>query len=102
MKGTGVVIIIALFLAYPALAVVGGGDVAFEVKTAGNVVFSHEGHVAVTGLKCTDCHDALYVAKAKHKKATMALMAKGQSCGACHNGKKAFSVKGNCDRCHKK
>jgi c(7)-type cytochrome triheme protein len=29
-------------------------------------------------------------------------MEKGKSCGACHNeGKVAFIVKENCDRCHK-
>jgi c(7)-type cytochrome triheme protein len=26
----------------------------------------------------------------------------GDSCGTCHNGEKAFSVRGNCKRCHKK
>jgi c(7)-type cytochrome triheme protein len=81
---------------------VGGGDVTFGVKAAGNVTFSHESHVAGAGLKCTDCHAALYVTKEKHKKATMAQMQKGQSCGACHNGKKAFSVKADCGRCHTK
>ena len=44
----------------------------------------------------------LYITKEKHKKVTMAQMQKGQSCGACHNGKRAFDVKGNCDNCHKK
>ena len=29
-------------------------------------------------------------------------MQKGKSCGACHNGKTAFSVKGDCTKCHKK
>jgi c(7)-type cytochrome triheme protein len=30
----------------------------------------------------------------------MADMQKGFSCGACHNGTRAFSVKANCSRCH--
>jgi c(7)-type cytochrome triheme protein len=29
-------------------------------------------------------------------------MQKDKSCGSCHNGKTAFSVKGNCATCHKK
>jgi c(7)-type cytochrome triheme protein len=28
-------------------------------------------------------------------------MEKGRSCGACHDGKAAFSVKANCASCHK-
>jgi c(7)-type cytochrome triheme protein len=30
----------------------------------------------------------------------MAQMESGNSCGACHDGKTAFSVKANCGRCH--
>ena len=26
----------------------------------------------------------------------------GEACGTCHNGEKAFSVKKDCKRCHKK
>ena len=81
---------------------VGGGDVTFEVKKAGNVTFSHDSHVGGVGLKCTDCHDSIYVTKAKHKTASMAQMRKGKSCGVCHNGKKAFDVKADCNKCHKK
>lgn len=80
---------------------VGGGDIVFVEKT-GNVTFSHDNHVGAVGLKCTDCHDSLYITKKKHTKATMVQMQKGKSCGFCHNGKKAFDVKGNCNNCHKK
>ena len=31
----------------------------------------------------------------------MADMEKGKTCGACHNGNKAFTVAGNCGNCHK-
>lgn len=82
-------------------AKVGGGDITFVVKAAGNVAFSHDTHVAAAALTCTDCHAALYITKEKHRKTTMAQMQKGQSCGACHNGKRAFDVKGNCKSCHK-
>jgi c(7)-type cytochrome triheme protein len=75
-------------------------DVAFKVPDTGDVKFSHEFH---TGLyKCGDCHPKLYLPSQKNKKATMVEMEAAKSCGACHNdGKDAFSVKGDCDRCHK-
>jgi len=97
-------ILIISFLASFALARVGGGNLTFEVKRAGNVMFSHDSHVAEIGLKCTACHDSPYVTKEKHKPVTMAQMQKGASCGSCHNGKKAFDVKSkeSCDNCHKK
>jgi len=85
-----------------ALGRVGGGDVLFAPEKAKEVIFTHDNHVGSIGLKCTDCHDALYHTKEKHKKVTMAQMQKGQSCGSCHNGKRAFDLKGNCDNCHKK
>lgn len=94
-------ILIILFLATMVYAKIGGGDITFEEKKFGNVIFSHENHIEGIGLKCTDCHATPYVTKDEHKKVTMAEMKKGQSCGACHNGKKAFDVK-DCKSCHKK
>ncbi|MFA7405191.1 MAG: cytochrome c3 family protein [Pelobacteraceae bacterium] len=84
-----------------ALAAVGGGDITLK-NNKGDVVFSHDTHVEGMALACTDCHDKLFLSKGQHKKATMKDMQKGKSCGACHNGKKAFSVKGDCAKCHKK
>lgn len=85
-----------------ALATVGGGDVTLQVKEAGNVVFSHDRHVADIGLKCQECHVKLYLDAKQHVKVTMTEMEKGKSCGACHDGKAAFSVKGDCNKCHAK
>lgn len=84
-----------------AFAVVGGGDITMKNK-GGDVLFSHEMHVSDMQLKCTQCHDKLYTNTKQHKNVTMAEMQKGKSCGACHNGKAAFSVKGNCAKCHRK
>lgn len=84
-----------------ALAAVGGGDITLKNK-GGDAIFSHEAHVAGAGLNCKDCHDKLYTNAKQHKKITMKQMQKGKSCGTCHNGKTAFSVKGNCAKCHKK
>uniref|UniRef100_A0A831XLE4 Cytochrome c7-like domain-containing protein n=1 Tax=Geobacter metallireducens TaxID=28232 RepID=A0A831XLE4_GEOME len=103
MKSSLVVPAFMLALAAtPALAVVGGGDVTFTVKGAGNVVFSHEMHVSDMGQKCRECHPRIFLDSRRSKHVTMKAMGKGKSCGACHNGKKAFSVKGDCAKCHRK
>jgi len=90
-----------LLAATPVLATVGGGDISLKNK-GGDVIFSHDTHVDGMALACTDCHDKLYLSKGQHKMVTMKQMRSGKSCGACHNGKKAFSVKGDCAKCHKK
>lgn len=92
---------ISLLAATSLFAAVGGGDVMLKNK-GGDVVFSHEAHVSGVGLKCTECHDKIYTNAKQHKKVTMKQMQKGKSCGSCHNGKTAFSVKGDCAKCHKK
>lgn len=84
----------------PALAVVGGGDIHLSTK-GGDVRFSHESHVDKAGLKCQECHPALFTNLKQRKAATMKAMETGKSCGACHDGKTAFSVKGDCAKCHK-
>lgn len=95
------IVITMMLTAAPVLAAVGGGDITLKNK-GGDTVFSHEAHVDGMKLACTECHDKLYLSKGQHKTVTMKQMQKGNSCGACHNGKKAFSVKGNCAKCHKK
>jgi c(7)-type cytochrome triheme protein len=84
-----------------ALAAVGGDDITMKSK-GGDVLFRHATHVEEVALACTECHDKLYLSKGQHKVVTMKQMQKGKSCGTCHNGKKAFSVKGDCAKCHKK
>lgn len=93
---------VVLLLLTTGGARVGGGDITFKVKGMGNVTFSHENHVVSYELRCTHCHDSLFLTRAKHRMVTMKQMQQGQACGACHNGKRAFSVKGNCDLCHTK
>lgn len=90
-----------VLMAAPALATVGGGEVTLQNK-GGSVVFSHEFHVAGLGNACQACHPKLYTTSKQHKAVTMKAMQAGASCGACHNGTKAFSVKGNCAKCHTK
>ncbi|MFZ5773888.1 MAG: cytochrome c3 family protein [Thermodesulfobacteriota bacterium] len=88
-------------LAAPAIAAVGGGEIFME-NTGGKVVFSHEAHVEGMGLSCQSCHPKPFTTVKQHKPATMKAMGQGASCGACHNGTKAFSVKGDCAKCHHK
>lgn len=86
--------------ASPARAVVGGGDISFEPKGAGKAVFSHDAHVVGAKLGCRDCHARLYLDTKRSQHATMKQMQHGRSCGACHDGKRAFGVDA-CDRCHR-
>jgi c(7)-type cytochrome triheme protein len=81
-------------------AQVGGGDRIMKTSF-GDVAFSHDRHAA-KGLSCRQCHPEPYVTGAQHKTVTMQEMEAGASCGLCHNGKPAFTVKGNCTTCHKK
>ncbi len=74
-------------------------DVEFKLKDAGDVKFSHEFHTGV--YNSCDCHTKLNYPDTQNKRMTMAEMEAGKSCGACHNEKDAFTVKENCDRCHK-
>lgn len=94
--------IVSLFLFSAAEAKIGGGDITFKVAAAGNVVYSHDIHVGKFRLKCTECHYRIFNRAANNDKdkATMADMLNGKSCGACHNGGKAFEVAKNCTRCH--
>jgi c(7)-type cytochrome triheme protein len=82
----------------------GPADFEFAGGAEGKVVFSHEKHGAKNP-KCTDCHVKVFkMTKGQRSAPKMADMEKGQSCGTCHDGKTAFSVKekGDCAKCHKK
>jgi c(7)-type cytochrome triheme protein len=102
MREFFILLVWLLVLAAPALAVVGGGDITLPGGDAGKVVFSHERHVADLKLNCQECHPGLYLDAGQHKPVTMEEMGKGKSCGACHDGKRAFSALGDCNRCHGK
>lgn len=93
-----------LFSTGVALAVPAGKTVVFEPKKADKVTFDGKSH-ADKGLKCNDCHTKLFAMKKSAAGThTMEKMNKGESCGACHNGEKAFKTSdpANCVKCHKK
>jgi c(7)-type cytochrome triheme protein len=92
--------LLVLTSATSVTAAVGGGKITFVLLKAGNVSFSHDGHVSGNGLKCSTCHYRYFKTVEQHRKVTMADMEKGESCGLCHNGKKAFDVRDNCKKCH--
>lgn len=82
----------------------GPADLEFAGGGQGKVVYSHEKHSAKNS-KCTDCHTKLFkMAKGQRSALKMADMNNGQACGACHDGKTAFSVKeqATCNKCHQK
>ncbi len=73
-------------------------NITFKVKETGTTTFSHTVH---TGMyKCVECHNQIFKAGKESKRATMAAMEKGGSCGTCHDGKTAFGVKSDCQKCH--
>ena len=87
-----------------AMAVVPELNLVFEVKDMGNVTFNGKIH-ADKGLKCTDCHPTPFPNKRSAAGTyKMEKMNKGENCGICHNGTKAFKTSdpANCTKCHKK
>ena len=74
-------------------------DQKYAIKGAGKVTFSHTTHMG--RYQCSNCHTKLFSLPRGKSKVSMKAMEKGRSCGACHDGKVAFSVKANCATCHK-
>lgn len=96
------IVVAAIAFIGAAMAVPPGKTTEFAGGPMGKVVFNGQLH-ADKGLKCNDCHTKIFAMK-KGAKITMAAMNKGENCGACHNGSKAFSTSDpkNCKSCHKK
>ena len=87
-----------------AMAVVAELNLVFDVKGADKVTFNGKIH-ADKGLKCTDCHPTPFPNKRSAAGTyKMEKMNKGENCGICHNGTKAFKTSdpANCTKCHKK
>jgi len=73
-------------------------DAVYQITGGGTVRFSHQFHLGL--YQCRDCHTGKFSSAGRHLQETMAGMAKGKSCGACHDGKTAFTSQENCARCH--
>jgi c(7)-type cytochrome triheme protein len=71
------------------------------------VNFSHSEHIATKKFSCTDCH-TVRAGSAKGRQVSSPLVsmhfapARAQSCGACHNDRRAFGGNdfSDCRRCH--
>lgn len=72
---------------------------AIPSKKATPAVFSHKVHLGMD-YKCNVCHTKIFPFKSTPMQITMVAMDGGKGCGACHNGKDAFSVTGDCIKCH--
>ncbi|NLI76695.1 MAG: hypothetical protein GX442_09675 [Candidatus Riflebacteria bacterium] len=71
-----------------------------RVGAAGPVTFRHAFHAGIH--PCADCHEGATPLFPMARAASAYLMADmyaGKTCGACHDGKKAFASTG-CARCH--
>lgn len=66
--------------------------------------FNHQAHAEREKINCTECHRVLGEGAVQVSLPQLRehLGAGFQSCGACHNGRRAFSgdAQGNCARCH--
>jgi c(7)-type cytochrome triheme protein len=76
-----------------------------SADSPGQVTFNHATHVDDAKPACTTCHPRLFGilkdgAPAQRVAIVHAKMEKGQQCGACHDGKKAFAIEDDCAGCH--
>ncbi len=71
-------------------------------ESPGRVVFRHDSHVSLQPKACLGCHPALFPILRPVRTTSHARMEAGDSCGACHDGGKAFSARdgGACEVCH--
>ena len=97
-----VVLMLSVALVGTAFALPKGKVKVIDTKKMGGttVTFSSDMHVA-KGLKCMDCHKSIFKMAAGSLKQPIPHKT-GDSCGACHDGEKAPSVKKDCKFCHKK
>jgi len=98
---SAIIMLAALTVGASGANALGIKDVIYQTEGAGKVVFSHQAHMKKKTAKsanvsCKTCHGTPNDAK---KRYTMADMGKGESCGKCHDGRKAFSI-AKCDACH--
>ena len=92
----------------PAAAPVSGGQrqapgalrFPAHAGSPGRVTFRHDRHTSATGGKCVTCHPSLFPMVNAVSPLGMRQMHAGRQCGACHDGRKAFTVARDCALCH--
>lgn len=75
-------------------------EITFQTASVANAKFSHTAHLKM--YRCNSCHTSTFRLSSGNRPVTMSEMHRAKSCGACHDGKSAFTVHGNCDSCHVK
>ena len=100
-----VLILLSVFLTFRlVMAVTPELNLVFEVKGMDKVTFNGR-LLGEQRLKCIDCHPTPFPNKRSAAGTyKMEKMNKGENCGICHNGTKAFKTSdpANCTKCHKK
>jgi len=102
MRRMIILVVVTMFISSGlALAVQGGKVLEFKNSSMGTVKFDGAVHNKAAA-SCKECHTDGMFPKMKQGtvKITMAEIYAGKLCGTCHNGKKAFEAKANCQRCH--
>jgi len=97
-------ILLFLLVAVAVSAKIGGDDITYTPKGAAKVIFQHEYHLNIQGMKCNSCHYAKFQMRGNSAYSMdMSTLTKGRFCGSCHDGNQAFDVKqtANCSRCHR-
>ncbi len=102
MRNILCLLVVVMFLSVSvAWAVPSGKTLEFSNSPQGSVNFDGKLHKDA-GNKCKDCHNKEMFPKMKQGTVaiTMDEIYAGKLCGVCHNGERAFSAQGNCNRCH--
>ncbi len=106
MRSVRIALISVIVMLVPGVVHAVLGDIEFqregdETNEIPPAVFPHWKHRI--HYRCYVCHSAIFQMKAGATKITMEEMLQGQTCGACHNGKRAWQVNfDTCPMCHKK
>ena len=89
----------------PAIPVRLPADLAFAANpdAPAPVMFRHATHVETIAPRCTGCHPGTFPILKRGGPVTHADMEAGRSCGACHDGRAAFSAADSdaCEFCHR-
>jgi c(7)-type cytochrome triheme protein len=95
--------VLVLFGSAVSAYALGGGDIIFDLRNADPVLFSHDYHLKLRGLKCTACHISRF-SQGTGYEMKREVITKRDFCEHCHNGMKGFDVSStkNCTRCHRK
>ena len=71
-----------------------------ELKKAGlaPVLYPHWKHRIL--FECKVCHNSIFQMQRWVNQISQEKIVAGKQCGVCHNGKMAFGIENNCNRCH--